>query len=371
MVIGTNTAASVRPPSHSEYAWDYAVFRAYGGGALIEDASPGGAYVIAGTGGHAAPPNFGGALFDFADATWKRRDNANGMPWMVRDLNEPPHTGEIDAFGEITYPGVTSGIPAPAHVYGTVLSQAHGGGARGSALLLHSAAAGSDSNSGSGHAHRFDIATGAWTRLSTNAHLGNSGFRTAAYDPVLDRYYLVRFELHENGGIDYLDGHDWTWKVAAYPTPAADGATMSAFVDEARRLLIMQTSTGKLRALDLDHVDAGVVTLNVVGVLPADSQSRWHRYPPDGCWYTYEGNGGNALHRIVPPASAPLTSTWTVGTVAIAGAALPSQPAEALASGAVHNTRFFYVPSIGCFAWIAGGDQPVVVLKPPPLGGPG
>ncbi len=92
MVIGSDTAASVRPASHSVSAWDYALFKAYGGGAFIDDASTGGAYVIAGTGGHAAPPNFGGALFDFADATWRRIDNANGMPWIVRDLDEPPQS---------------------------------------------------------------------------------------------------------------------------------------------------------------------------------------------------------------------------------------------------------------------------------------
>ncbi len=112
VVIGTNSVGSVRPSTHSEFAWHYAVFHAYGGGA----------YVIAGTGGHAAPPNFGGVLFDFADATWRRVDNANGMPWMVRDLNEPPNSGEIDAFGEIAYPGVSSGMPAPSHVYGSVVN---------------------------------------------------------------------------------------------------------------------------------------------------------------------------------------------------------------------------------------------------------
>ncbi len=30
----------------------------------------------------------------------------------------------------------------------------------------------------------------------------------------------------------------------------------------------------------------------------------------------------------------------------------------------MHNTRFFYVPSIACFAWIAGGPNPVAILKP-------
>ncbi len=198
-----------------------------------------------------------------------------------------------------------------------------------------------------------------------------STFRAAAYDPVTDRYYLVRFELHEDGSIDYLDGQDWTWKVASFPTPAVDGNNRSAFIDVERRLLLMETSTGRLRALDLDNIAAGVTTLNVVGDLTPDSQCQWHRYPADGCWYTCVGSGSSVLHRLRPPDSAPLTAAWTASTVAIAGAGLPSQSAQALDNGAVHNTRFFYVPSLGCFAWIAGGDSPVVILKPPLPGGSG
>ena len=89
LLIGNNFAEDVRPPSHSAHQWNYALFFSYGGGTFVEDYSAGGAYVIAGSGGHAHPPNFGGCLFDFADATWKRIDNANGMPWMNRDLNSP------------------------------------------------------------------------------------------------------------------------------------------------------------------------------------------------------------------------------------------------------------------------------------------
>ncbi|MDP9130729.1 MAG: hypothetical protein M3N35_10110 [Candidatus Binatota bacterium] len=109
LLIGNNFAADVRPPSHSAHQWNYSLFAFYGGGTFVEDYSAGGAYVIAGSGGHKVPPNFGGCLFDFADATWKRIDNANGMPWMNRDLESP----EINRIGEINYPGVSDGIPAP------------------------------------------------------------------------------------------------------------------------------------------------------------------------------------------------------------------------------------------------------------------
>lgn len=363
LLIGSNFAEDVRPPSHSAYQWNYSLFFFYGGGTFVKDYSAGGAYVIAGSGGHAAPPNFGGCLFDFADATWKRIDNANGMPWMNRDLNAPEFSGEINSFGEINYPGVSAGIPAPAHLYGNVLplSTANGGGSRGSALILRSAAAGYSSNYGSGFAHRFDLSTGLWTRQSTNTAIGGSRYRTACYDRATNRYYMIRQLLNESGNLDYLDGADWTWKTVGIGRPAADGDIKSAFIDDSRKLLIMQTSTGRLRALDLNDLRLGPVTLRTEGNLPPDNQSQWHIYPADGCWYT--GNGGNTIHKIQPPTTNPLTETWTVSTVQIGGATLASQGAQAR-QGAVHNTRFFYAESIGCFAWIAGEKNKVAILRP-------
>lgn len=366
MLIGTNTPNNVKPSTHSTFDWNYALFAFYGGGTYVEDYSAGGAYAIAGSGGHATPPNFGACIFDFADATWKRIDNANGMPWISRDLNSPGFSGEINSFGEINYPGVTGAIPAPAHLYGNVLTLpgGNGGGSRGSVLVLRSAAAGYTSNYGSSYAHRFDLSTGLWTRQSTNVPNANSGFRTACYDPVTNRYYMIRYELHESANLDYLDGNDWTWKVARMASPAQDGDNKSAFIDDVRRLLIMQTSTGKLRAIDLNNIGAGPVILRTSGSLPPDNQAQWNLYPPNGCWYTYLGNGGNSIYKIQPPAGNPLTEVWTVSTVQIGGAALPSQPASAIQSGAMHNTRFFYVRPLGCFAWIAGDGNKVAILKP-------
>ena len=106
----------------------------------------------------------------------------------------PGFSDEINGFGEINYPGVSAGIPAPAHLYGNVLplSAANGGGSRGSALILRSQAAGASSNYGSGYAHRFDLSTGLWTRQSTNTAIGRSRYRTACYDRATNRYYMIR-----------------------------------------------------------------------------------------------------------------------------------------------------------------------------------
>ena len=68
---------------------------------------------------------------------------------------------------------------------------------------------------------------------------------------------MIRQYLHGSGKLDYLDGADWTWKTVEIGKPSADGNNKSAFIDDSRRLLIMQTSTGKLRAIDLNDMRVG------------------------------------------------------------------------------------------------------------------
>ena len=140
---------------------------------------------------------------------------------------------------------------------------------------------------------------------------------------------MIRFGLNESPNLDYLDGADWTWKTVRIGNASAEVDDKSAFIDDARRLLIVHTSTGKLRAIDLNNMGAGPVTLRTVGNLPLDNRSAWQLYPVDGCWYMYEGWGGNTLHKIQPPPGNPLTATWTVSTVQIGGPTLPAQGAQA------------------------------------------
>ena len=87
----------------------------------------------------------------------------------------------------------------------------------------------------------------------------------------------------------------------------------------------MQTSTGKLRAIDLNNMGAGPVTLRTVGNLPPDNQSQWHLYPADGCWYTYEGKGGNTSTRFSRRRQIRSRKRGRSSTVQIGGPTLPSQ----------------------------------------------
>ena len=245
------------------------------------------------------------------------------------------------------------------------LSAANGGGSRGSALLLRAQAAGASSNHGSGYAHRFDLSTGLWTRQSTNTAIGRSRYRTACYDRATNRYYMIRQLLHESGNLDYLDGADWTWKTVGIGRPAADGDIKSAFIDDSRRLLIMQTSTGKLRAIDLNDRRSGPVTLRTVGNLPPHNQSQWHLY--SGRWLLVHIRGQRRQR--------PLQDRATGGESADGyvdrkhgrdrrGQPCHRNPPKRSKAAPCITHRFFYVRPIGCFAWIAGGSNKVAILKP-------
>ncbi len=64
--IGTNFLHDIRPAPFSAYDWDYATMGYYGGGVFVEDYSQGGAWAVAGSGGHDVPPNIGACIFDFS-----------------------------------------------------------------------------------------------------------------------------------------------------------------------------------------------------------------------------------------------------------------------------------------------------------------
>ena len=312
--IGFNTPSSIRPSSHSAFDWHYAVFSYYGGGAFIESYSQGGAWAVAGSGGHDVPPNVDACIFDFQDAMWKRRANANGVAPRRVDFVFP---GELSG-GEIVGASPPH-IPGTSHQYGRMaaISSAQGGGPRGSYLMLRGSAMGRSGGTGSGYAYAMDLDSGLWIRRSTNTCLnagGGYGFRCGAYDPTSNRYYMLYGHLSEASQIDYLDGNDWTWKVTNLP-PAQNfgGTTFQCFVDVQRNILIGQDNSPRLRALNLSNIAAGWQQLSFTGDISHNNQNNFVFYPPDGCYYHTSG-GTNFLIKLIPPAfvpGQPFAGTWT------------------------------------------------------------
>lgn len=356
--IGVNTEADVRPSTHSDFEWRYSLFASYGGGCYVPEYSMGGAYVIAGTGGHNVNPNFGAAVFDFTDAKWKRIDNTNGVAWREADL----------APGDLVSEGFVAGgndTPAPSHLYmnHVPMPAALGSGSKGSVILTFRYAANTQGGSQSSRAVRFDLGTGKWSKLSTNSFDANEAmyFDTATmYDPVTKRFYLPSLEAHFVSFIRYLDANDWTWKSVSVSTSFI-GQTRNPFIDVARRLLIAPTSLGALRLLDLNAPNLGWRSVSFSGSLPSHNE-QWHFYPPDGCWYSYKGSG-QTINKLTPPSSNYFSSTWAFSNVTLGGATLGTDMAITEHDNH-HYTRFFYVPSLQCFAWIAGGSSRVALIKP-------
>jgi hypothetical protein len=366
VAIGTNTAASVRPTGYSSGNWAYSLFNSYGTGTFVPDYSSAGAFVIAGSGGHTAPGNVHAAVFDFTDAQWKLRTNANGVAaretdYAVEETTGAPYYNLVSAS--------TGQIPTPAHLFQSVtyIPASMGGGSKGSYMMMRASASATASRQGEG-VHRMDLATGLWTRVTndTLSYSYTSPVASAVFDPVAKRYYMVHDAFHAQNYLLYLDATDWRVKQTptyAYPAGQQGPGYQVAFIDPVRRLLISQRRGFPLRALDLNNIAGGWVTLNVSGTQPAEYENRWAFYEPDGRFYTRGNNSGQTLTRLTPPSGDWKTGAWTYADVTVTGAAMPSYTTTGGTNP--HYGTFFYVPALGSLAWISGESTSVVLIKPP------
>jgi hypothetical protein len=363
VAIGVNVAADSRPAQHSVFDWSYATMENYGSGCFVESYSAAGAWVVAGTGGHGGAAMYGQLVFDFTTARWSYVHNANGLANRTGSLS----SSEMNSNGEVTIGGVSGGMPAPAHVYGKLIEQpkAFGGGPKGSLLMVNGLYMDQAAMIGSNYAHSLDLSTALWTRYTSNTR--SSVYKSypapwhdaqAAYDPVTGRIYDPPVQLAAVTQLPFIDLATRQWAVQNI-SQQPPGSQYGHFVDVSRRLLVF-LNDGALRAYDLRTF--ALVTLATSGPVPSH-RNRWTYYPVDGCWYSYSGRG-QQIDRLQPPnAGAGGSGIWTFSTVTISGATLPAQ-ANMTGAGNSHYTRFFYVPALQCFAWIAGVDHQVVLVKP-------
>jgi hypothetical protein len=362
VAIGTNVAGSVRPAEISAFNWAYSMFQAFGTGAFVPDYSAGGAYVIAATGGHMVTPIVDAVLFDFADATWKRVPNANGIAPREADYAPSETTGS--PYFEVRR-AKSGQVPAPPHLYGlaTYIPASLGGGTRGSYLKMGSPAVTTQSYQGGG-IHRMDLATGSWSRVTGDTLNFSYNYEaTTVFDAATKRYYFIPDGIHAFTSLQYLDLVDKRVKnTPSYPWAAQmDGVYQTTFLDQPRRLIVAQRPGYPLRALDLNNFAAGWQVLHTSGTQPSEA-NRWAYYPADGRYYTRMNNSGQTLYRLTPPADWK-NGTWVIDTVTVSGAALP----DYTTTGGTrrHYGTFFYVPAIQSMAWISGESTRVVILKPP------
>lgn len=364
VAIGVNTANDVRPSGFSTILWGYGLFNCYGTGAFVPDYSSIGAFVIAGSGGHNCPAgNIDAVLFDFSDARWKRVPNSNGVISREGDYSRSETTGD-------PYYEISPGMPAPAHLYTSTsyIPTSLGGGSKGSYLMMGASAQAIIPVTGKG-IHKFNLATGLWSRVGDEQVQYFSGYSTVAsvvFDPVAKRYYFIEEGFHVNNFVLYLDAIDWKMKrTETFPYPSGFGGEryQVVFYDPVRRLLLNFRSGYPLRALHLENIKAGWVVLTTSGTLPSLGENRWAFYEPNGSFYTRTNDSGQVIYRLTPPSGDWKSGTWTYSSVSIGGAIMPNHTTSG--GSTTHYGTFFYVPAIQSLAWIAGEASNVVILRPP------
>jgi hypothetical protein len=346
-------AQSVRPASHSSSEWEISLFWSYGGGVVVPDYSKGGAYVLANNGGHGNPSNFGICAFDFEDATWKYRDNANGHPNEASSVDPSEVSG---IYQEMI--AATGTLPCPTHCYRTQ-TFLPGVGRKGTLMTLNRGAC-TTNPTGSNTSHRLDLDTGLWTRTATGQFTTGGGVEgTTLYDPVTNRWYAISIDFMNYTTISYLRGSDMTWQnqnlANGFADPGFSYPTAGLHLD--KRMIVIRRN-GVLQGVNLSTF--AVATLTQSGTAPANQNALIY-HPFNKKFYVKDSDGGNTLFVLTPPAGNGMTGTWTWSQITIGGAGLPTKTSPQ--DGANHYTCLQYVPSLGMLAWVAGADKQVALIK--------
>jgi len=201
------------------------------------------------------------------------------------------------------------------------------------------------------------------------------------FDPVQNRWAFNNFNWEGRNNFIYLDAADLTFKTQSLGQ-AQDNTineNYSGFFDPTRRIagVIGRAPTVCLRVIDLNNYsgssnDAPVTSTDGTTLSSVSwPDNNWQLYPPDGCFYLYDNRGANknTLYKLAPPATNYLTGTWTLTrqTFTYSGGTMPNRQQD-LGTGGDPNTasynRFFYVPSLRCFAYIANGSARTILIKP-------
>lgn len=326
-----------------------ALFEAYGSGAFVQDYSTDGAFIVAGSGGHAHYEILGGAGFDFTTRSWFWR----GVPGWT-ETGDPTSLAMTNGSPWLERNGLTQ-VPAPPHPYGNMIGvrAADAGNSKGSIIHIGRAAVCSEAT-GTPSVHMFDCNTGVWSRVALLSLGGSAIEGSSIYDPVTKRYYTINGSgQHAINYIPYLDANDWTAKTLAGVgyAPVGDGYYAKGWYWAGNGKRLLMFAWGQTwAALDLDYPAAGWQPLTHTGPsMPIGMNvPAWHEGNGNLYWRDSSG-AGNTLIKVVPPAN-PLTGTWVKSTITMSGDAIPEF------KGAVPTTEayksLFYIPSLNMLGWV-------------------
>jgi len=352
--IGLNTAYDITPTEMSSMMWSYSLFNSWIGGAVVTDYSPGGAWVLAGTGGHTSPANIGAAIFDFTDAKWKRQAPQGGKydnwDYYVNQTSDDPYYELKDS----------GGVPSPAHSYQNlcVLPTAWGGGPKGSVIYVTRTAICRESRR-SPACHRFDLATSTWSRWGQNLAPRTSYDSSAVIDYQRKCYWLLGNDQNAYTNNIYLDATDWKFKLTEN-YPYLPGPMESGRIWMHEGLLMRQARDGSLYAFNPEQPTLGFKQVGLNASLPYNQNSFCY-FPLTKKFYYVDDEAGSSITRLSPPQD-PWNGQWIVDKITVS----PSLPKRTADGGTdpEHYNSLFYIPAIQRLAWIPGGGEKVYLVYP-------
>ncbi len=342
--VSLNTLASqdpeddalVNPNFPSDAPWravegQTGVMDDWNGGAWIADYSALGGLAVFG-GGHNG--YFGNEVYvwDASTRMWSRACDPT-YPWSL-DYTE----GELQP-----------GEPMSVHTYCMVVpcSAAAGGGAKGSFILLCHIS-NHELNAGfTGRSHRFDFATGTWSRFSTNHLSGLDGpFQgTSCYDTLRDQYYYFTQDFAPMAVLS--SSREWSLKsdgVGPYELGSACG------YDETGDLVVVYDDfTGDLAGIDPATSTGAETALTMSGTAPPGAGQLEYILEKDAFYYwtVFEPL---KIYKLTPPSgnkAARLAGTWAWSSQTLSYASGTS--AIPTSSSVSAYSRWRYAPALRCF----------------------
>jgi hypothetical protein len=362
VLVGLNTARSIKPAGWTDGQFDLSTFHPFGGGIFVPWYGDAGAWIMWNPGGHNNQGLLAAFGWDVATRTWFFLNNANGValdstPVVQSEASASPWYEMLEA---------TSGqFPVPGHIYASHAALRRG--KKGVVIAPTRGAMFDGANGGnfsSPSAHWVDLETGLATRACASANAASTIHveGSSAYDPVDGRIYFTDSQFWNRQIISYIRLSDMTFQTLAlsgFP-PGAVNYTKMVCIPE-RRVLLIVDATGALFGVDLTLATPSIVSLagSTSGSFAGNSGSNgwvWNRRK--GKLYQKWSSTGNSLNTITPPQTSAygLSGTWTRGSVTIGGSGLPDRTIEQ-----EHYTCLFDSEVTDCLGWIAGTTQQVAL----------
>jgi hypothetical protein len=361
VLVGTNTARSIKPSGWTDGQFDLSTFWSFGGGVFVPWYGDAGAWVMWNPGGHNNQGLLATFGFDVATRTWFFLNNANGValdstPVVQSEASASPWYEMLEA---------TSGqFPAPGHIYASHAALRRGN--QGVVIAPTRGAMFDGANGGnfsSPSAHWVDLETGLATRACASANASSTIHveGSSAYDPVDGRIYFTDSQFWNRQFISYIRLSDMTFQtlsLSGFP-PGAVNYTKMVCIPE-RRVLVIVDASGALFGVDLTVATPTITQLTTggPGFAGNSGSNSWVWNRRTGKLYQKWSSTGNSLNTITPPQTSAygFSGTWTKGSVTIGGSGLPNRTLEQ-----EHYTCLFDSEVTDCLGWIAGSTQQVAL----------